>query len=105
MRKARKTSAPDPGAAAPQTATAARRPSLPSSPARLALYPALLLGGFFLFWYLMPEPGLIPPFYFDDPTRAKFFFGQPLEVFKRIWSWFSGGSIYLHLGVTLLETL
>ena len=53
----------------------------------------------------MTEPGLIPPFYFDDPTRAKFFFGQPVEVFKRIWSWFTGGSIYLHLGVTLIETL
>jgi NitT/TauT family transport system permease protein len=105
MRKARETSAPDPDAAVPQTASTARRPSLRSSPARLALYHALLLGGLFLFWYLMTEPGLIPPFYFDDPTRAKFFFGQPLEVFKRIWSWFSGGSIYLHLGVTLLETL
>ena len=59
----------------------------------------------FVFWYVMTEPGLIPPFYFDDPTRAKFFFGQPLEVFKRIWTWFAGGSIYLHLGVTLIETL
>ena len=47
----------------------------------------------------------IAPFYFDDPTQAKFFFGQPLEVFKRIWIWFSSGSIYLHLGVTLIETL
>ena len=105
MRKARKTSAPDPDATAPHTASAARRPSLRSSPARLTLYHTLLLGGLFLFWYLMTEPGLIPPFYFDDPTRAKFFFGQPQEVFKRIWNWFAGGSIYLHLGVTLLETL
>ena len=72
---------------------------------RLGLYHALLLGGVFLFWYVMTEPGLVPPFYFDDPTRAKFFFGQPLEVFQRIWVWFSSGSIYLHLGVTLLETL
>src|SRR5438477_11100124 len=53
----------------------------------------------------MTEPGLIPPFYFDDPTRAKFFFGEPQEVFKRVWIWFTGGSIYLHLGVTLIETL
>ncbi len=107
MRKARKTSAPDLAADAlpPQKASATRRASLRSSPARLALYHALLLGGLFLFWYLMTEPGLIPPFYFDEPTRAKFFFGQPQEVFKRIWSWFAGGSIYLHLGVTLLETL
>src|ERR1700688_3026280 len=105
MRKARKTSGADSPAAAPQAASAARRASLRSSPARLALYHALLLGGLFLFWYLMTEPALIPPFYFDDPTRAKFFFGQPQEVFKRIWNWFAGGSIYLHLGVTLLETL
>jgi NitT/TauT family transport system permease protein len=107
MLKARKTSALDIAADAepPQKAAAARRANLRSSPARLALYHALLLGGLFLFWYLMTEPGLIPPFYFDDPTRAKFFFGQPQEVFKRIWNWFSGGSIYLHLGVTLLETL
>jgi len=107
MRKARNTSAPDIAADAipPRKGAAGRRTSLRSSPARLALYHALLLGSLFLFWYLMTEPGLIPPFYFDDPTRAKFFFGQPQEVFKRIWSWFAGGSIYLHLGVTLLETL
>jgi sulfonate transport system permease protein len=72
---------------------------------RLAFYHVLLLGGVFMFWYVMTEPGLIPPFYFDDPTRAKFFFGQPIEVAKRIWIWFAGGSIYLHLGVTLIETL
>jgi NitT/TauT family transport system permease protein len=83
----------------------ARKTSLRASPGRLALYHALLLGGVFVFWYVMTEPGLIPPFYFDDPTRAKFFFGQPQEVAKRIWNWFVGGSIYLHLGVTLIETL
>ena len=72
---------------------------------RLVFYHVLLLGGVFVFWHLMTEPGLIAPFYFDDPTQAKFFFGQPLEVFKRIWVWFSSGSIYRHLGVTLIETL
>jgi sulfonate transport system permease protein len=75
------------------------------SQGRLALYHVLLLAALFVFWYAMTEPGLIPPFYFDDPMRAKFFFGQPLEVAKRIWIWFSGGTIYLHLGVTLIETL
>src|SRR2546430_16869616 len=106
MRKARKISGPGNDADAPsQTAATARRPSLRSSPARLALYHVLLLGGVFLFWYAMTEPGLIPPFYFDDPTRAKFFFGQPLEVLKRIWIWFSGGASYLHLRVTLIQKL
>src|ERR1700756_586013 len=85
-------------------AAGAKRPPR-SSRGRLAVYHVLLLGGVFLFWYAMTEPGLIPPFYFDDPTRAKFFFGQPVQVLKRIWTWFTDGSIYLHLGVTLLETL
>jgi NitT/TauT family transport system permease protein len=105
MRKARKADVPNPDSAPSRATAAARRPSLRASPVRLALYHALLLGGIFVFWYLMTEPGLIPPFYFDDPTKAKFFFGQPIEVFKRIWNWFAGGSIYLHLGVTLLETV
>jgi len=83
----------------------AAKPNARVSRGRLVLYHALLLGGIFGFWYAMTEPGLIAPFYFDDPTRAKFFFGQPIEVFKRIWNWFVGGSIYLHLGVTLIETL
>ena len=77
----------------------ARRSNLRAQPARLALYHLLLLVGVFGFWYLMTEPGLIAPFYFDDPTRAKFFFGQPLEVFKRIWNWFAGGSIYLMIKI------
>ena len=92
-------------AGAPGNDARARRPGVRVSRPRLALYHALLLGGIFGFWYLMTEPGLIPPFYFDDPTRAKFFFGQPLEVLKRIWIWFSSGSIYVHLGVTLIETV
>jgi NitT/TauT family transport system permease protein len=105
MRRARTTSSSEVGESPEQNGASARRPSLRSSPARLALYHVSLLAGVFVFWYLMTEPGLIPPFYFDDPTKAKFFFGQPVEVFKRIWSWFAGGSIYLHLGVTLIETL
>lgn len=76
-----------------------------ASRVQLVLGHALLLGGIFAFWYVMTEPGLIPPFWFNDPTRAKFFFGQPIEVFKRIWVWFTTGTIYLHLWVTLVETL
>jgi NitT/TauT family transport system permease protein len=94
-----------PGARKISAASGARRANPRVSRPRLALYHVLLLGAVLLFWYAMTEPGLIPPFYFDDPTRAKFFFGQPLEVLQRIWIWFAGGGIYLHLGVTLLETL
>jgi NitT/TauT family transport system permease protein len=77
----------------------------PVSSSRLALYHALLLGVVFAVWHVMTEPGLIPPFYFSDANQAKFFFGQPLEVFGRIWNWFAGGKIYEHLLVTLIETL
>ena len=83
----------------------AKRANLHASRGRLLLYHALLLAAVFGFWYVMTEPGLIPPFYFDDPNRAKFFFGQPLVVLRKIWVWFSGGTIYLHLGITLIETL
>ncbi|AMP70256.1 ABC transporter permease [Ralstonia solanacearum] len=35
-----------------------------------------------------------------------FFFGEPLIVAQRIWSWFvTEGDIYQHLGVTLAETV
>ena len=34
--------------------------------------------------------------------QVAFFFGEPLMVAKRIWSWFIvEGDIYIHLGVTL----
>jgi len=89
----------------PAEATSPARRNQAVSRGRLALYHALLLAALFVFWYAMTEPGLIPPFYFDDPNRARFFFGQPLIVLRKIWIWFSGGTIYLHLGVTLIETL
>lgn len=42
-------------------------------------------------------------------TRSQevaFFFGEPLIVAQRIWSWFvTEGDIYQHLGVTLAETV
>jgi len=93
-----------PGAESTSSDAGARR-SVGPSRRRLAFYHLLLLGGLLLFWYAMTEPGFIPPFYFDDPNRAKFFFGQPVKVLERIWIWFAGGTIYVHLAVTLLETL
>jgi len=56
------------------------------------------------FWYAATSPTLLPPLYFDDPNKAAFFFGEPLRVLDRIWDWFSSGSIYPHLWVTLVET-
>jgi len=40
-----------------------------------------------------------------DPA-VSFFFGEPIKVFQRIWQWFvTDADIYLHLGITLLETM
>jgi NitT/TauT family transport system permease protein len=63
-----------------------------------------LFAGVLAFWHVATSPTLLPPIYFDDPYKAAFFFGEPLRVFERIWIWFSSGSIYPHLGVTLVET-
>ena len=56
-------------------------------------------------WYVLTSPTLLPPIYFKNATQAAFFFGEPSQVAERIWTWFVSGEIYLHLGVTLLETL
>ena len=71
----------------------------------LRIWQGLLLVLIFVVWYVLTSPTLMPPFYFDDPNRAAFFFGEPLVVLQRIWEWFASGEIYIHLGVTLLETV
>ncbi len=60
----------------------------------LPMYQAILLVLFFVLWHVLVATGIFP----------KFFFGEPLAVFARVWEWFYSGEIYRHLGVTLLET-
>ena len=81
---------------------AAIRPNLRNLRAwQLALLAALLL-----FWWAMTKPGLLPNFMFDNDRQAAFFFGEPVVVAGRIWSWFiTERDIYRHLWVTLVETL
>ncbi len=72
----------------------------------LRLWQLGLLVAVFVFWHLMTTPGLVPPFMFDNERQAAFFFGEPLRVLARIWTWFvTEASIYRHLVVTLIETL
>ncbi|MEW6465626.1 MAG: ABC transporter permease [Pseudomonadota bacterium] len=72
----------------------------------LRLWQLMLLVLLFVFWYAMTQPGLIPPFMFDNDRQAAFFFGQPLVVLHRIWAWFVlDADIYPHLWVTLMETV
>ena len=72
---------------------------------KLRLYQLMLLAVTFLLWHVLTSPTLLPPIYFDNADKAAFFFGEPQKVLMRIWEWFSSGSIYEHLAVTLIETL
>ena len=71
----------------------------------LRFWQAMVLIGVFGSWHVLTVPGILPPFYFDDPHRAAFLFGEPLKVLARVWNWFTGGDIYRHLWVTLVETI
>lgn len=72
----------------------------------LRIWQLLLLVALFGFWHLMTAPGLVAPFMFDNDSQAAFFFGEPLKMAQRIWTWFvTDADIYRHLGVTLAETL
>jgi len=75
-------------------------------PKTLRLWQLALLVALILFWYVMTTPGLVPPFMFENDRQAAFFFGEPLRVAERIWTWFvRDADIYQHLGVTLTETV
>ncbi|HEY0219218.1 MAG TPA: ABC transporter permease [Afipia sp.] len=61
----------------------------------LRIFQVLLFVGIILLWYALTESGILP----------KFFFGQPVEVFRCIVEWVVSGEIFYHLGITLLETI
>ena len=70
----------------------------------LWLWQVLLLVAIFVVWHVLTAPGLLPPLFFDNESRAAFFFGEPLKIFTVIWVWFTEGEIYSHLWITLVET-
>jgi len=61
----------------------------------LRVWQLLLLVAILLIWHLATRT-----------EQVAFFFGEPQMVAKRIWTWFVvERDIYIHLGVTLLETV
>jgi NitT/TauT family transport system permease protein len=70
----------------------------------LWIWQILMLVAIFALWQVLAQPDLVPPFVWENPDRAAFFFGEPIRIFKVIWAWFSEGTIYQHLWVTLQET-
>jgi len=76
------------------------------NPRNIRAWQVLVLVALFAFWYVMTKPGLIPPMFFENDRQAAFFFGEPLKILHRIWTWFVvDADIYAHLWVTLLETV
>jgi NitT/TauT family transport system permease protein len=55
----------------------------------------VLFGGFLVAWQVLTATEILPPFVF----------GEPVRVFAQIADWFMSGKIFLHLGITVLETL
>jgi len=41
----------------------------------------------------------------EQSPLMKFLFGAPIAIANRLWIWWSSGTIYRHLGITLVETL
>ena len=79
--------------------------SIKPSSRNLRLWQAGLLVAVFGLWHLLTTPGLVPTFMFENDRQAAFFFGEPLKIFGRIWTWFVvNADIYEHLAVTLVET-
>jgi NitT/TauT family transport system permease protein len=76
------------------------------NPRNIRIWQVLVLVALFAFWYAMTAPGLVPPIFFENDRQAAFFFGEPLKILRRIWTWFVvDRDIYGHLWVTLLETV
>jgi NitT/TauT family transport system permease protein len=61
---------------------------------RVRLYQVGLLVALFVAWHYATKLELLP----------RFFFGMPWPVLTRTVTWFASGVIWVHLGVTLLET-
>lgn len=57
-----------------------------------AVRSAIMVGGI-LIWHFGVKFGFFP----------KLLIGQPVEIAKTLFKWFSSGSIYYHLGITLFE--
>ncbi|QJR16932.1 ABC transporter permease [Usitatibacter palustris] len=70
----------------------------------LWIWQIVMLFAIFGLWQLLTHPDLVPPFMWENPNRAAFFFGEPWKMLQVIWAWFTDGTIYPHLWVTLQET-
>jgi NitT/TauT family transport system permease protein len=67
----------------------------PAGPRLILVARLALLVTCFVLWWGLVRLDLLP----------SFFFGDPIKVFQRLIRWFTTGSVFIHLGNTLLETI
>src|SRR5260221_12673461 len=61
---------------------------------RLRSLQVLVLALLIALWHVLTSPTLLPPIYFAEANQAAFFFGEPIQVFARLWRWVGSGGIY-----------
>src|SRR5260370_29565636 len=70
---------------------------------RLRTFQVLVLALLIVLWHVLTSPTLLPPIYFAEANQAAFFFGEPIQVFWRLWRGFASGGIYGQLWGTLVD--
>src|SRR5258708_36654065 len=63
---------------------------------RLRCFQVLVLALLIVLWHVLTSPTLLPPIYFAEANQAAFFFGEPIQVFWRLWRWFASGENFEH---------
>src|SRR5258706_13382807 len=71
---------------------------------RLRVFQGLLAVLLLVIWHVLTSPTLLPPIYFAEANQAAFFFGEPLEVFARLWRLVGSGGSYQRLLAMRIET-
>lgn len=68
--------------------------------AKLLFLQIMVMVVFLLIWHVVTNYPV-----FGDVRTSQFFFSTPIDVISRTWRQLTGGEIYYHLGITLLETV
>src|SRR5258707_15062228 len=63
---------------------------------RLRTFQVLVLALLIVLWHVLTSPTLLPPIYFTEANQAAFFFGEPIQVFARLWRLVASGGKFEH---------
>src|SRR5258708_19676456 len=71
---------------------------------RLRSPQVLVLALLIVLWHVLTSPTLLPPIYFTEANQAAFFFGEPIQVFARLWRLFAPWGNFENLWVARFES-